>query len=225
MDNIKIKANINVDEHLKISDPENGRVILNKHENQNHNGSLTSKINVKGFVKIYDRDTGEVILDKTNAVHYENMSVALARSISSITEGNLYSMAFGNGGTVVNATGDITYMSCNTTGINATLYNQTYVKTNIAGVNETYDPSNNIEVNHLGGTVYSDIVITCTLGYNEPADQAAFDNNSGIDKYTFSEIGLLSTDGKLLTHVIFSPISKVLNRIITIEYTLRISLV
>lgn len=224
MSNVNSQANINVSEHLKISDPDNNKVIYNKNVNSK-NINMLSNIKIEGFVKIFDKESGEILLQKKNAVHFENMSVAIARSLSSITSGNLYYMAFGNGGTIVNATGDITYMTPNITGINATLYNQTYVKSNISGTGIAYDPQNNIEVNHTGGTTYSDIVVTCTLGYSEPSDQNAFDNNSGTDKYTFSELGLLSEDNKLLTHVIFSPVSKVLNRIITIEYTLRISLV
>ena len=224
MSNIDSHASINVSEHIKISDPENNRVIIDKNMSSNNMGFM-SNINVQGFVKIYDTETKEVLLEKKNAVNFENMSVAIAKSLSSVTTGNLYNMAFGNGGTTVNSTGDITYMTPNTSGTNASLYNQTYLKTNIAGVGLSYDPLNNIEVNHTGRTTYSDIIITTTLGYSEPSDQNAFDNNTGTDKYTFSEIGLLSQDNKLLTHVIFSPTAKALNRIITIEYTLRIALV
>lgn len=220
---MKTTSNIHVSEHVKIKD-DNNRVLLNKHENNKVNNFMCN-IKIEGFIKIFDRDTNEIILEKKNAVNFENMSVAIAKSLISNSSGNFYSMAFGNGGTVVNATGDITYMTPNTTGTDATLYNQTYIKSNICGVNTTYDPDNTTEANHIGGTSYSDIIITSTLGYNEPSDQLAIDNNSGTDKYTFCEIGILSNDGKLLTHVIFSPLSKSLQRQISIEYTIRISLV
>lgn len=222
MTNVNSSANINILEHINIKDCKTNRSILQKKEGSTN--LINTGINVKGFVKIFDTDSGEILLEKNNAVNFENMSVAIARSLSSISTGNLYSMAFGNGGTIVDSTGNISYMTPNVTGINATLYNQTYIKTNITGISETYDAQNNVEINHIGGTTYSDIIITVTLGYDEPSDQNAFDNNSGTDKYTFSEIGLLSQDNKLLTHVIFSPLAKSLNRIITIEYTLRISL-
>ena len=33
---------------------------------------------VEGFLKIHDPDSKEVFVDKHNAIHYENMSIALA---------------------------------------------------------------------------------------------------------------------------------------------------
>ena len=45
---------------------------------------MTDKLNdksgvvVKGHIKIHDPKTGEVYVDKRNAIHYENMSIALA---------------------------------------------------------------------------------------------------------------------------------------------------
>ena len=36
---------------------------------------------VQGHIKIYDPITGEVFKDKPNAIHYENMSEALAQSL------------------------------------------------------------------------------------------------------------------------------------------------
>lgn len=224
MENFGSKGDTKITDFLEIKDDK--KVLLKKHDINKNSlcNNILSGINIEGFIKIYDSESGNIILDKKNAIHFENMSVAIVKSLISNSDGNIYSMAFGNGGTVINATGDITYMTPNTKGAGATLYNQTYIKNNITGLNETYDANNTTEANHINGTTYSDIIITCTLGYNEPTDQSAFDNNSGTDKYTFSELGIVSKDGKLLTHVIFSPISKSLNRSITIEYTIRISI-
>ncbi|AXH72704.1 MAG: hypothetical protein [Caudoviricetes sp.] len=217
------KSNIKITDFLEIKD--DNKSILKKHDCSKSFDTNLSKINIEGFIKIYDTDTNDVILSKKNAIHFENMSVAIVKSLISNTDGNIYSMAFGNGGTVVNNTGDITYMTPNVKGSDASLYNQTYIKNNIVGLNQTYDANNTTEANHINGTTYSDIIVTCTLGYNEPTDQNAFDNNSGTDKYTFSELGIISKDGKLLTHVIFSSLSKSLNRSITIEYTIRVSII
>ena len=41
-------------------------------------------------------------------------------------------------------------------------------------------------------------------------------------EFVFDELGLISESGKLLTHVIFSPVQKSLNRLIQIDYTVRI---
>ena len=69
--------------------------------------------------------------------------------------------------------------------------------------------------------------ITCLLDYGEPSGQDAFDNSTNADgTYIFDELGLksYSTTGnsRLLTHVIFHPVQKSLNRLIQIDYTVRI---
>jgi hypothetical protein len=57
---------------------------------------------IEGFVKIHNPITGEVLVDKKNAIHYENISIAMAQTLSDRTAiqggGWIYSMAFGNGG-------------------------------------------------------------------------------------------------------------------------------
>ena len=83
---------------------------------------------IEGFVKIHDPKTGEVLVDKKNAIHYENISIAMAETLSNRDVGWIYEMAFGNGGSSVDPTGVITYLPPNTTGQNADLYNETYAK-------------------------------------------------------------------------------------------------
>ena len=184
-----------------------------------------------GHIKISDPETGEVIVDKRNAIHYENMSPALANSLANKTTGFIHEIAFGNGGTSVDPTGIITYLTPNSTGTNATLYNQTYYKVvedNSATNKDT--TRNKMEVRHTAGNKYTDIVVTCTLDYGEPTGQAAFDNTTDFNgDFVFHELGLKSfevtengSNNKLLTHVIFHPVQKSLNRLIQIDYTLRI---
>lgn len=181
-------------------------------------------IHVEGHIKIYDPTNGEVFINKRNAIHYENMSEALALSIGNKGTGFINSMAFGNGGTSVDATGVITYLPPNSYGSSAILYNQTYSKivddTSVVNV----DPARNkVEIRHTNGLIYTDIFVSCLLDYTEPQGQAAFDNSSSMDgTYVFDELGLVGASGKLLTHVIFHPVQKSLNRLIQIDYTVRI---
>lgn len=191
---------------------------------------MTANLDVKGFLKIYDPDTAEVFYNGHNAIHYENFSEALALSISNQNYGFINDMVFGNGGTAVDSTGVITYLPTNTAGSNSSLYNETYYKTVNQNSNFNTDKTRNkMEIRHIPGTVYTDIYITCTLDYGEPAGQQAFDNATNMsDTFVFDELGLKYWDGntvdagKLLTHVIFHPIQKSLNRLIQIDYTLRI---
>ena len=188
---------------------------------------------MEGFLTIRDYNTGEVLQEAKNAINYENMSEAIADTLSSRGYGEIYQMAFGNGGASVDETGVITYLPPNTTGQNAALYNQTYAKI----VDDTsvfnLDPTRNkMTVFHTTGRVYTDILVQCLLDYGEPAGQAAFDNSTQTDSnFIFDELGLLANYGtdangnvitRLLTHVIFHPVQKSLNRQIQIDYTVRI---
>jgi hypothetical protein len=182
----------------------------------------------EGHIKIFDPETGEVFQDKRNAIHYENMSVAMVQSLSNQGQGTIYQMAFGTGGTVVDPTGLITYLTPNTIGVNSNLYNQTYTK--IVDQNSTLnvDPiRNKMEIRHISGATYSDILVSCLLDYGEPLEQEAFDNSQDLSgNFVFDELGLRSFnpegDGKLLTHVIFHPVQKSLNRLLQIDYTIRV---
>ena len=185
-------------------------------------------IHIEGHIKIWDPSSKEIYVNKRNAIHYENMSVALANSISNSGQGFIYEMAFGNGGTAVDPTGIITYLTPNTTGINADLYNPTYTKVVDDRSVTNIDPIRNyIETRHVTGTNYTDVFITCFLDYGEPSGQSAFDNsNNNESEYVFDELGLKSysesNQSRLLTHVVFHPVQKSLNRLIQIDYTVRI---
>ena len=183
----------------------------------------------EGHVFIRDKNTGEVLVDKKNAIHFENMSEALALSLANRSTGHVHEMVFGNGASTVSGTGAVTYFPPNVTGQTAQLYNQTYRKVvdDMSPLN-LYPVDNNMRVQHAQNTTYTDIVVTCTLSASEPTGQAAIDNETNNDSaYVFDELGLKSFaategTGKLLSHVIFHPVQKSLNRTIEIVYTVRI---
>jgi len=193
----------------------------------------TIKSFVKGHVLIRDIITGEVLVNKYNAINYENFSISLARTIANRTDSWIQDMVFGNGAATVSGTGTITYLPPNVVGTSAQLYNETYSKcVNDASPLNTDPASNYMTTAHTSGTTYSDVIVTCNLGVGEPAGQDAFDNATTLSgPYVFNEIGLKAYDprgqsqGRLLSHVVFSPVQKSLNRQLAIVYTIRIQTV
>jgi len=192
-----------------------------------------SGVHVRGHIKISDvteKDNVVVLVDKANAIHYENFSIAMANSLSNQGFGTIEGMAFGNGGSRVDDTGIITYLTPNNLGSAASLYNQTYYKTVDAQQSYDLDPARNfMQVRHVAGAYYSDILVNCLLDFGEPNGQLAFDNSVNSDgTYVFDELGLRAFSpngqgtGPLLTHVIFHPVQKSLNRVIQIDYTIRV---
>jgi hypothetical protein len=188
----------------------------------------TSGIHVEGHLKIFCPETSQVFVNKRNAIHFENMSYALAQSLANVGQGYIQEMVLGNGGTSIDPTGIITYLTPNVSGTNASLYNQTYSKVVNPRSSSNSDPTRNkTEIRHVTGTTYTDILISCLLDYGEPDGQAAYDNVSDMEQsFVFDEIGLRSFSssgtGRLLTHVIFHPVQKSLNRLIQIDYTIRV---
>lgn len=188
----------------------------------------TSGIHIEGYVKIYNPEDSTVYFNGRNAIHYENFSISLASSIANSGEGFIYSLEFGNGGSIVDPTGIITYLTPNTSGSNARLYNQTYSKIVDPSSITNLDPTRNYtETRHLTGTNYTDVFVSCLLDYSEPNGQQAFDNATDFNsQFVFDEAGLRgyssSGSGLLLTHFIFHPIQKSLAKLMQIDYTLRI---
>ena len=219
------QLNSNMDKNMEDSQ---------KNTTKDANPNEVGGIHVQGHIKIFDPESGEVYVDKRNAIHYENISEAIAYNLTNKGQNYIYEMHFGNGGTSVDPTGIINYLPPNVNTSNSNLYNPTFAKIvdNTSALNA--DPTRNkMEIRHVPGRVYTDIVISCLLDYGEPAGQSAFDNSTNLeDTYTFDELGLkarrtdgssgLTTTGKLLTHVIFHPVQKSLNRLIQIDYTVRI---
>ena len=183
---------------------------------------------ITGHVLIRDTETKEVFVNKKNAIHNENMSVALAKSLANKSDGPIFSMFFGNGGATVNGLGIITYLPPNITGATANLYNPTYHE--IVDENRLAPTDNNMIVTHTQNALFSDIIITTVLGFGEPAGQSSFDDATDTEQeFIFDEIGLKTFNsdpnaGLLLTHVIFNPVQKSLNRSIEVKYTLRIQM-
>ena len=204
--------------------------IMEKNQQNSKNPNETGSLRIQGHIKIFDPDTKEVFVDKRNAIHYENFSISLANSVANLGKNFISEMAFGNGGSRIDPTGIITYLTPNVVGTDAALYNQTYYK--VVDANNPYDVDvsrNFMEVRHIPGTYYSDVLVSCLLDFGEPAGQPAFDASvTQNNNFVFDELGLKGYNpagagtGPLLTHVIFHPVQKALNRLIQIDYTVRI---
>lgn len=186
---------------------------------------------IQGHIKIFDPESNEIFVNKRNAIHYENFSIGLAQAMSNQGQGFISEMCFGNGGSRIDPTGIITYLTPNNVGLNASLYNQTYIKNIDSNGNLNLDPSRNyMEIRHITGTAYTDILVSCLLDFGEPSGQQAFDTSTDLNSdYIFDELGLrayspdgIPGNGMLLTHVIFHPVQKSLNRLLQIDYTVRI---
>jgi hypothetical protein len=185
------------------------------------------QVGVNGRVKIFDADTKELILDKCNAIHPQHCALIIAKALSRdiTTSPGIFSLNFGNGGTFYNSSNQLVYRPPNTVGA-ATLYNQTYsVQVDDQAVGTP--PTNSVTAAPATSpSINSIVTITAQLNANEPSGQAVADNitTNPDAPYMFDEIGLKSSDGLLLSHVITSPIEKTANRAFFIIYTLTISI-
>lgn len=211
-------------ESLVLSDADSERVLVRQR------GRPLEDLRTRSYgrVEIRDADTDEIILEAHNDVHPENLSEALALTLSHRGRGNIHQMVFGNGASLVTGTGAVSYYPPNVIGQSSSLYNETYAKIIDDQSVLNLDPANNrLEVIHVAGNTYTDIRATCLLDYSEPAGQRAFDDMVDIkNPYVFDEIGLRSYDitglPRLLTHCMFHPTPKALNRRLKVQYTLRI---
>lgn len=174
-------------------------------------------IKVIGHLKIED-DLGNILLDKYNAVHPENMARVFARSLSNESNYFIKRIAYGNGGTTVDAALNVTFNTPNdgqapdTRTWDSTLYNETY--TEIVddsdpeiGEGPGSDPSGDPPtVEHVSGPgvvstelgIISIVTVTSFLNPDEPTGQildSTDPENTNLDgSFTFDEIGLF-TDG------------------------------
>lgn len=168
---------------------------------------------VDGHVLIKN-DLGETVLDQHNAVHPQNMARVFARGLAHEDNFFIYRMAFGNGGTAVNAALKIEYNTPNDgqdpdpAGWESRLYNETYSEvvddsSALIGTGPGADPSGDPESQeHVSGPgvrsaelgLTSQVVVEVVLNPNEPFGQ---DLNDGSQtdpdsNFTFDEIGLFT---------------------------------
>ena len=211
----------------------------NNEKVENSDSGMTDKVgfDISGHILIRDKDSGEELVNKRNAIHYGNLGYLISQALSNQDNKIVHFMSFGNGATSVDSSGKVIYKSTNTSEsreTDASLYRKTFAKV-VSNTAQNSDQANNkLEV--IEGSGFTDMKITCTLGLNEPSGQASFDTSSTNEgDYIFDELGLMtyvdganattaSSSGELLTHVVFHPVQKSLNRIIEVIYTLRIQM-
>jgi len=185
------------------------------------------QVKVKGHVTVRDLETDKILVDQHNAIHPQNMAIVIARSLArdTVNTPGIYSMSFGNGGTFFNSSNVLIYRPPNTIGQSASLYNETYsvvVDDQAVG----HPPANSVTyAQSTNPAITSIVTVIAELGAGEPYGQAPADNLT-VDPnapFMFDEIGLKSSDGLLLSHLVFSPFEKTANRAFQITYTLTIS--
>lgn len=168
---------------------------------------------VDGHLLMKD-DLGNVLIDKHNAVHPQNMARVIARALAHEDNYYIYKIAFGNGGTVVDAAFQITYnpphdgQPPDPETWKSQLYNMTYwevVDDQSANIGEgpgavpDDDPPSvpnvsgpGVRSTELGLT--SQVRIECVLNQNEPQSEFPTDQNPPVEStestFTFDEIGL-----------------------------------
>ena len=177
---------------------------------------------VKGHCKVED-DLGNVLLDKDNAVHPQNVARIISRALSNESNSWIHRIAFGNGGTDIDAAQTVTFKSPNDgqppdiQTWDSRLYNETYSE-----IIDELDPALGIDpgsaddrigVRAGGGSVpesdigltgvfsqslglTSEVQIKVILNPDEPTGQLDNDQTSNISidsSFTFDEIGLYTT--------------------------------
>lgn len=186
-----------------------GHVLLKEHE----------FIEVDGVKMLSE---GTVLLDKTNAVHPQNMARLFGRALANEDNAFIKTIAFGNGGTQVDVTGDITYntprdgLQLGDGEWEARLYHETYREIvddsdiNIGdgdGASPGDDPDSIEHVsgpgvrsieNLLSGSTVTSVIVSATLNPFEPSGQV-ISQQGGVDgednlesDFTFDEIGLFT---------------------------------
>jgi hypothetical protein len=185
-------------------------------------------VTVKGLVKITDVTDGkrDTLVEQCNDIHPGNLAYVIAKALAGEANSTIYQISLGSGGTHLDAGGNLVYLPPNTTSSSANLYQPTYtvlINSNVS----TATPVNNSVISQQATppAITSSVLCTVFLSANEPAGQAVNDltTTNPNAPYVFDELGIKTADGKLLTHLIFSPLEKTSNRAIEILYSLIIS--
>lgn len=179
-------------------------------------------VSIRGHIKIIDETTGEVLLDKTNDIHAQNMARIIARKLANEDNSVFHKLAFGDGGTFIDAGLNINTRKPNDgnngAGWEARLYHEIYSE-----VIDNLDPNfgtdpgsagpDNVRVggnaNPLGdpsglgvsseenGKI-SDVIINMTINESEPENQ---------EEFIFDEIGIYSSGLAAIDTAGFSSIN------------------
>jgi len=206
---------------------------------------MDTKLNtsVSTNVKIYDGD--KLLVDKSNAIHPQNMAIAIARGLSNATNHQIFKIKFGNQGTFVNPDQQIIFKPPITTGLSADLYNPTYVEV-VDDSNSNVGVGNSVTFTSIPNSTSTRVIVTCELSANEANNRVTDTSDStttdGLDgvadtptegQFFFDELGLFTAgvgnnqindvDELMLTHLIFSPIEKTSSRSLTMIYTLTVT--
>lgn len=175
-------------------------------------------ITISTNVKIQNVNTGEILLDKSNAIHSQNMSRIISRALGHETNSWIYRIAYGNGGTFIDAAGNIVFNTPNDGSDGSwesRLYNETYSEViddlsgnlgidpgsadtaNVrpgAGSDPTDDPPGNGVVSQEVG-LKSNVIVSDYINENEPSGQSTSSSTKftiSQDCFIFDEIGLYS---------------------------------
>lgn len=174
-------------------------------------------------VIIDDPDTKELFLDKSNAIHSQNMARAIARGLSDENNSIIYRIAFGNGGSSIDAAQNVVLNPPNDgtrgEGWESRLYNEVYseilsgpfvgqdpgsvgpdnIRIGGGSVPEEDSPINSVNSVEVGRK--SNIIATVTLNKSEPVSQLPSTVGPGLISvpeetvFQFDEIGFY-TSGK-----------------------------
>lgn len=209
------------------------------------------KYSIEGSILIQDANTKEVLREKDNAIHFGNMTFAIAKSLVGNPSFFINYMMFGSGGTSTIGA-NIAYKSpkvSNVVDSTASVYSPSLLRkvTNEFIPDPDQDPNNFANVPPDQATTnYKDIVVAVLLDLTDGGDP--FDSGTQPNEdFVFDEIALYSgpfdavsnisevdagvinafigdEETYMLTHVIFHPVQKSLNRSLEVIYRLRIQM-